>query len=416
MMKTIDHDNLDLKTLQIKPLPIIRKSVVMCLFISIIVHTILLMTNTELSPKKIEVKRKPLSVKFIQRAPRLIKPLELAKRPTIIQRTLTRNITPISRTIPRSMRTATIHGGTVLASLAPPDAPIERTMSFAQQLELGPDLIAGNISMAKESKLKNLPEDLLNVRDLDSGRFKAVVVQDPHDKRKISGFFHMDLLYVKSRLARDWDGNPGWNSEPTAIPNVQKMVEKMTDIKMTLADVIRMDSDELLNSPLVLLTGEAVFEYTQAETDNLSHYLRNGGFLFFDDSSDIPLQGSPIDRTARQLMKDALGEDILFEKLPQDHRLYHCFFDFEGPPMGFDYRFTKGAHAPYDYLEGVFIDGRLAILISNKAYCKFWDHAYLGEASHGLGDPTRQLQFGVNIIVFALTQPGGIVQRQMQYR
>lgn len=416
MMRNVDHYNLDFSAFRIKFFPIVRKSLVICLFFSIIIHIIPFLSNLTLPKKKIEVKRKPLTVKFVQRAPRLVKPLELAKRPTIVQRTLSRRITPTSRSIPRSMRTATIHGGTVLASLAPPEAPIDRGMTLNQQMELGPDLIAENVSMTKESSLKSLPEDLLNVRDLDTGRFKAVVVQDPLDKRKVSGFFHMDLLYVKSRLARDWDGNPGWNSEPTALPNVQKMVEKMTNIKMDLVDFIRMDSEALLNSPMVLMTGEAAFDYTQAEADNLGHYLRNGGFLFFDDSSDTPMHGSPIDRLARQLMKDALGEDIVFEKLPNDHRLYHCFFDFGGPPMGFDYRFAKVSHAPYDYLEGVFIDGRLAILISNKAYCKFWDHAYMGEASHGLGDPTRQLQFGVNIIVFALTQPGGIVQRQMQYR
>jgi hypothetical protein len=416
MMKNIQDYHLDLKIFQTKFLPIIRKSLILCFIISIIIHSIPLMSNLKLPKKKIEVKRKPLSVKFIQRAPRLIKPLELAKRPTIVQKTLSRKIMRTTRSVPRSMRTATIHGGTVLASLAPPEAPIDRSMLLNQRLELGPELIAENIAMAKESKLKSLPEDLLNVRDLDTGRFKAVVVQNPYDKKNVSGFFHMDQLYVNSRLARDWDGNPGWNSEPTALPNVQKMVDKVTNIKMDLANFIRMDSEELLNSPMVLLTGESIFDYTKAEAENLGRYLRNGGFLFFDDSSDIPMHGSPIDRIARQLIKEALGDDIVFEKLPNDHRLYHCFFDFNGPPMGFDYRFSKGTHTAYDYLEGVFIDGRLVVLISNKAYCKFWDHAYMGETSHGLGDPTRQLHFGVNIVVFALTQPGGIVQRQMQYR
>lgn len=415
-MKNVDNYSLNFKVFHTRHVPIIRNAIIACFIISIIIHSIPFLTNLEFAKKKIEVKRKPLSVKFVQRAPRLVKPLELAKRPTIVQKALSRKITATSRTMPRSIRTATIHGGTVLASLAPPEAPTDRSMSFNQRMELGPELIAENVAMEKESKLKSLPDDLLNVRDLDTGRFKAVVVQDPNDKKNISGFFHMDQLYVNSRLARDWDGNPGWNSEPTALPNVQKMVEKVTNIKMDLAEFIRMDSDELLNSPMVLLTGEAMFDYTQAEADNLGRYLRNGGFLFFDDSSDVPMKGSPIDRIARQLIKDALGEDLVFEKLPNDHRLYHCFFDFNGPPMGFDYRFAKGAHSPYEYLEGVYVGGRLAVLISNKAYCKFWDHAYMGETSHALGDPTRQLHFGVNIIVFALTQPGGIVQRQMQYR
>jgi len=384
------------------------------------IHSIPFLSNLELAKKKIEIKRKPLSVKFVQRAPRLIKPLELAKRPTIVQKILSRKITQAVRTTPRSMRTATIHGGTVLASLAPPEAPIDRSMSVNNRLELGPELIAENVVMTKESRIKNLQEDLLNVRDLDTGRYKAMVVQDPHDKRKISGFFHMDQLYVKSRVFRDFDGNPGWNSEPTALPNVKKMVEKMTDIKMELCDFIRMDSEELMNSPMVVLTGEGPFDYTAAEAENLGRYLRNGGFLFFDDSAVI-MKGSPLDNIARQLIRDALGKDIVFEKLPNDHRLYHCFFDFDGPPVGFDFRggedwAPKTHHAPYDHLEGIYINGRLAVLISNKGYCKFWDHAYMGEKSHGIGDPTRQLHFGVNIVVFALTQPGGIVQRQMQYR
>ncbi|MFZ5516495.1 MAG: DUF4159 domain-containing protein [Candidatus Zhuqueibacterota bacterium] len=362
------------------------------------------------------MKRKPLSVKFVQRAPRLVKPLELTKRPVLVQRTLSRNISSMRSITPRSMKTASIHGGTVLASLASPEMTVDRAMAMnSQPVELGPELIAGEVAVGKESSMKSLSDDLMNVRHLDTGRFKAMVVQDPNDKTKISGFFHMDLLRVNSHMVRDWDGNPGWNSEPTALPNVKNMVEKVTDIKMNLAEFIRMDSEKLMDSPMVVLTGETVFDYSAADAANLGQYLKNGGFLFFDDSG-IPMIGSPIDRTARQLMVDALGPDIVFEKLPNDHRLYHCFFDFNGPPIGFDYRFSKELHEPYNFLEGVYIDGRLAILISNKAYCKFWDHAYIGEKSHGMGDPTRQLQFGVNIVVFALTQPGGIVQRQMNYK
>lgn len=411
----VKTDRLDFSKFQINLWPIVRTALIISFLISLTLHLIPFISSFKIPKKEVEVKRKPMSVKFVQRAPRLVKPLELTKRPTVVQRTLNRKISRMSSTTPRSMRTASIHGGTVLASLSPPDVEIDRSMSFNQRMDLGPELIAGELRVGKESSMKSLTDDLMDVKHLDTGRYKAMVVQDPDDKTKVSGFFHMDLLRVNSHMVRDWDGNPGWNSEPTALPNVKKMVEKVTDIKMTLSEFIRMDSEKLLDSPMVVLTGETVFDYSEAEAENLGRYLRNGGFLFFDDSG-IPMIGSPIDRTARQLMKDALGEDIVFEKLPNDHRLYHCFFDFNGPPIGFDFRFSKELHEPYDFLEGVYIDGRLAILISNKAYCKFWDHAYMGEKSHGLGDPTRQLQFGVNIVVFALTQPGGIVQRQMNYK
>ena len=314
------------------------------------------------------------------------------------------------------MHTAAIHGGTVLASLAHIGETIERHFFLPQRMNLGPAIIPQKIQSTKESNIKNLDEELLTARDLDTGRYKAAIVRDPNDKTKISGYFHMDLLKYRTNHSSDWDGNPGWNSEPAALPNVAEAVEKYTDIKMDFGEFLTMDSEELMDCPMVVLTGEAAFQYSQAEADNLGRYLRNGGFLFFDDSSDNVMIGSPLDRTTRQLIKDALGPDVVFEKLPNDHPVYHIFFDFNGPPIGFDYRFAKSSKAPYNFLEGVFIDGRLAALISNKAYCKFWDHAYSAEAAHGMDDPTRQLQFGVNIVIFALTQPGGIVWQQMNYR
>ena len=361
-----------------------------------------------------------MSVKFIQRAPRLVKPLELTRRPQIVERRLTKRLVQSQARAPRVMHTAAVHGGTVLASLARPGEVVQRQFYSPNRLDLGPEIIAGAVTARKDHGYRSLSEDLLTAHNLDTGRFKAQVIQDPNDKKNISGYFHMDLLRYETNNTRDWDGNPGWNSEPAAIPNIAEAVEKYTDIKMDLAEFIRMDSEELLNSPMVLLTGEAHFIFTNAEADNLGRYLRRGGFLFVDDSSDQVMHGSPFDRNARALIARALGEDAIFEKLPSHHRLYHCYFDFDSPPVGFDYRggggFARSIHEPYDYLEGIFLDGRLAVLYSNKAYCKFWDHAFVAEQAHALGDPTRQLQFGVNIVVFALTQPGGIVQRQQKYR
>lgn len=393
-----------------------RRLIIISLIISLCIHLIVIFYKFEMSGRKVSVKKKPISVKFIQKAPRLVKPLELARRPTIVQRQLARRLSVQKSVTPRSMRTATIHGGTVLASLARVGQAIERQFFLPQKMNLGPAIIPQKIESTKETSVKKLEEDLLSARYLDTGRYKAAIVRDPENKKKISGYFHMDLLRYRTNHTRDWDGNPGWNSEPAALPNVAKAVESYTDIKMDFGQFITMDSDKLMNCPLVVLTGEAAFQYSQSEAENLGRYLRKGGFMFFDDSSDEVMIGSPLDRVARQLIKDALGSEIVFEKLPEQHPLYHIFFDFNGPPIGFDYRFAKRNKAPYTFLEGVFIDSRLAVLISNKAYCKFWDHAFSAESEHGMSDPTRQLQFGVNIVIFALTQPGGIVWQQMNYQ
>lgn len=408
-MKSEQIDRRSIKTF-------VWRTLLLAMGISVILHAIVILSGFDLSVQKIKPKSKPLSVKFIQTAPRLAKPLELAKRPKIVQRQLSKRIAFQKSVRPRSMSTSAVHGGTVLASLARVGETVERQFFMKQAVDLGPSIQPEQIESRKESNIKNLEEDLLSARYLDTGRYKAAIIRDPSDKRKISGYFHMDLLRYRTNHTKDWDGNPGWNSEPAALPNVAKAVESYTAIKMDFGTFITMDSEELMQCPMVVLTGEAPFQYSQAEAENLGRYLRKGGFLFFDDSSDEVMIGSPLDRIARRLIRDALGEEIVFEKLPANHSLYHIFFDFNGPPIGFDYRFAKSRKSPYTFLEGVFIENRLAVLISNKAYCKFWDHAYSAEPTHGMSDPTRQLQFGVNIVIFALTQPGGIVWQQMNYK
>jgi hypothetical protein len=60
------------------------------------------------------------------------------------------------------------------------------------------------------------------------------------------------------------------------------------------------------------------------------------------------------------------------------------------------------------YLEGVTLGDRLVAVVSRKEIGKAW-----GDFEERGIDPTRQLQFGVNLVVFALTQPESITDRAM---
>jgi hypothetical protein len=55
------------------------------------------------------------------------------------------------------------------------------------------------------------------------------------------------------------------------------------------------------------------------------------------------------------------------------------------------------------YLEGVWIKDRLAIVYSNKGYIVRWTE---------LDNNVPQLKMGVNFIVYALRQEGGLAVRQ----
>jgi len=156
--------------------------------------------------------------------------------------------------------------------------------------------------------------------------------------------------------------------------------------------------------------------YTEQEVKNLEKYLRNGGFLFIDDG--YAARWASFNMKSRQMITDALGYDAEFEKIPNGHWLYHCWEDFAGPPAGEDEVRPNPNHPVkerYRYLEGVFLNGRLAVLLSSKGYCKAWGAWPRNPPSTGgPQDNTRQLQFGMNVVVFACTQKGGIIDRNKQ--
>ena len=167
------------------------------------------------------------------------------------------------------------------------------------------------------------------------------------------------------------------------------------------------------------------YELTPSEADNFGRYLFSGGFAFVEDTDW--LRGGMSDKALRKVLRDALaaqgypyGNAWAFEMLPEGHPIYHCFFDFNGPPAGEDnWNYGGGqwqrGEAPYDYLEGITIDERLLILYSMKGLATCWSEWGYGHhyAMKKQLDPTRQLQFGVNIVVFALTQEGSITNRVM---
>lgn len=392
--------------------------------LALFLHIIPLVTGIKLPEGKLEKEEPPLNVKFYQRAPRLQKTMELMKKPKTTTRKFQQKIAQSKTFKPRSMRTAATKGMSALASLAPPSAPIERTMDFRpRDLDLKPIINSKPVQMEKESDMASLSDNLLDASDLNIGNRMAYVDVNPKNKKDVKGFFTLNPIRYDSNQERDWDGNPGWNSEPEALNNLIHRMHTFTNIKMDIGPRITFDDKALLKAPLIFLFGETSFNMSEAEITNLGTWLKSGGFLVVDNSSaDFR---SPFGRSAKMYVKEALGKEAQFVVLPSTHPVFHIFFDFNMPPPGADqYTSLRGGFEMRPYLEGVFIDGRLAVLYSDKGYGVVWDHGTAwgteGERgqilSGGVGvDVTRQYQIGINMIVFALTQPGGIVDRQRDY-
>ena len=320
----------------------------------------------------------------------------------------------------------------MLQSMAPPDLP-QDISAIADVSAVGSDLLSsvlpgtqgmGAFSGAKAEELSfdevemielsetsapvqealSLKHELLNVGDLDIGRYQAVLIQDPDNKRNIRGFFNMTVI--------DYDiADKNRDRFPTAVEELMRYMRDHTNINARIEGTTLEFSDtRIMDAPMIYMTGnDAVLQISDTEKTNLGEYLKNGGFLYAEeirqsdadglDNKEAGVSGTPFDRQFKALMKDplVLGSDgSKWQKMPKSHQLYYSFWDFpDGPPMGG----APGGNV-FD-LEMLELRGRVAVVFSDLNVSWYW------------GDPLadareRGLQFGVNLIVYALTQPGGI--------
>ncbi len=164
-----------------------------------------------------------------------------------------------------------------------------------------------------------------------------------------------------------------------------------------------------------LLANNAVWQvrgsqaYNEREIQRIREYVINrGGFIY------MPTHGNTEEamRPARRVLRQVLPEYHL-TTIPRDHEVYNSFYELNGP-LRFPVRKIGSTilhHGPYSQLRGVFIDGRLAILVDTEAMIHVMDGAvqkpffgHYQDRNKILDEfaPAAARQF-INIVVYAVT-------------
>ena len=354
--------------------------------------------------------RKEQLIIFRAPPPILEKNFDLAKRPEIseVQMEMLQSMAPPDLPQDISAIADVSAVGSDLLSSVLPGTQVLGAFSGAKAQDFAFDeveMIELGETSAPVQEALSLKHELLNVGDLDIGRYQAILIQDPDNKRAIRGFFNMTVI--------DYDiADKNRDRFPTAVEELMRYMRDHTEINARIEGTTLEFSDpRILDAPMIYVTGnDAVLQISATEKANLGEYLKNGGFLYAEEirqsdaengleGKEAGVSGTPFDRQFKALMKDplVLGSDgSKWQKVPKSHALYYSFWDFpDGPPMG-------GAPAGNVFdLEMLELRGRVAVVFSDLNVSWYW------------GDPLadareRGLQFGVNLIVYALTQPGGI--------
>jgi hypothetical protein len=189
-----------------------------------------------------------------------------------------------------------------------------------------------------------------------------------------------------------------WDVDARMPANVLDSLVQYTTVSLDPREhVVALDSAEVFEAPFSYMAGHRLVEFSRREREVFARYLQNGGFVLADDCNH------DIDGLFARSFEAEVGRIFgpgALRKLPATHPIYRAFFRFdEGPPpTGLELN-GWGDDLVHDYLKGIEIDGRLALLYSNKDYGCEWDYDFRNKRFLG-EDNTK---FAVNIVVHAMT-------------
>ena len=200
--------------------------------------------------------------------------------------------------------------------------------------------------------------------------------------------------FVFTRLSYE-SGN--WDVDERMPANLLNSLIEYTTLRVNLTEqVIALADPAMLAQPFCYLAGHRLVQFSHAERENFSRYVNNGGFVFVDDCNhDID---GMFARSFEQQMADLFGDDAL-QKLPNDHPIYSAFFEFDGPPNTSQELNGWGDDLVHKYLKAIVINGRIAVLYSNKDLGCEWDYDFRNKRFMRV-DNTR---FAVNIVIYSMT-------------
>ena len=336
---------------------------------------------------------RPLTTKFIKREPRLTKPLELRKIPQPKRQLARREVQLAQARMDQVQATASFNTRSLIAGVSGSGIRLSGQSAFSptSTMTLEPKLAAAAVTSTRTSEHKiDMGLEMLDVNNMDTGRYRAIIVQDATDKQAIKGFVKLAQVMSSRALA----GNSSLNVQ--TIDRLRDVVNEYTGLKAEFLGHVTFDDPRLMEIPVIMPHGSP----NETEMANLAQYLLSGGFTFSG------IYGEALEKYGGLVR----GKDFWSERLPEDHPVYTAFFDLSGGmPFGYSPSLGQGKSGvrPWNYLRGHYIKGRIASVTPGDGGWG-WENDVRG------GDSTRQLQMAVNIIIYALTQEGSITQRLMQ--
>ncbi len=349
------------------------------LLLSLTLAVGLMLVFVALNPfQQVETKApRPLSTKFIKREPRLTKPLELRKIPKPKRQLARRQVHLAAARLDQVQATTNFNVRSLISSHVGNSGislfkPI--TDNAANSFALEPKLVSTSVTSTRMPEHKiDMALEMLDVNSMDTGRYRAMVIQNPGDPQAIKGFIKIAHVISARGVTDQIQGYSNLNLR--SIEALCDVINEYTGLEAKFIGTITYDDRRLLELPILIPQGSL----NEGEMENYARYMLSGGFIMggYHPEALVKYGG---------LVK---GYDFWSERLLPDHPIFNAFFSLKG---------GTGGHVDWrDIVNGYFIRGRM-----------------VGIGNVGWGSNPRYNQMAVNVVVYALTQEGSITQRLMQ--
>ena len=188
-----------------------------------------------------------------------------------------------------------------------------------------------------------------------------------------------------------------WDHHRRSTQNLTMAVEKAwaRDLSWQTIDVASADITDLLEAPVLFLSGADGLDLTPEQKKNLKQYVEQGGFIFAEACNGNGCDGAQFDADFRALMRE-LFPDSELRKLPPDHAVWYA----EKP--------VNPQHLPDDpefWLWGLDACCRTSVIYCPRSLSCYWElaHPYREAvyAAEKQSEINAVVTIGVNVVSYA---------------
>jgi len=162
------------------------------------------------------------------------------------------------------------------------------------------------------------------------------------------------------------------------------------------------EPEELINYPMLLMTGESPYRFSRDQKEGMVNYVKQGGFLFMEDCMANSVRDL-FYQCSYKLLEELFGRGSI-KRIPNSHEIFNNVYDLSNIGLPLMNGIEHGAR-------GIFIDGRLAILLSSHdIHCGWCDRAgnifrYQANPSGCIGPWSYKeaIRMGINMVMYAIS-------------